>query len=72
MARPLTNLTKKKISWKWKQEQQEAFMKLKNALTTSPVLKQASDDLLFAIKTEASQYVIDAALGEGENEHPVD
>lgn len=74
IARPLTNLTKKKISWKWEREQQEAFMKLKNALTTSPVLKQASDDLPFAIKTDASQYAIGAALvqGEGDNEHPVE
>lgn len=74
IARPLTNLTKKKVGWQWNQEQRDAFNQLKSALTTAPVLKQADSDLPFTIKTDASQYAIGAALvqGEGEQEHPVE
>lgn len=74
ITRPLTNLTRKKVSWRWGTEEREAFNKLKIALTTAPVLKQANVDLPFIIKTDASQYAIGAALvqGEGDNEHPVE
>lgn len=74
IARPLTNLTKKKVTWQWNIEQQKAYETLKTALTTSPVLKQADYESPFTIKTDASNYAIGAALiqGEGPQEHPIE
>lgn len=74
IARPLTNLTKKKVIWHWDKEQKEAYEALKTALTTTPVLKQAVFEAPFTIKTDASNYAIGAALvqGEGKNEHPIE
>ncbi|XP_063374947.1 uncharacterized protein LOC134662604 [Cydia amplana] len=74
VARPLTNLTRKNIAWKWEEPQQTAFNMLKEALTTTPVLKQLDSDAPYIIKTDASNYAIGAALvqGEGEKEHPIE
>ncbi|CAK1542499.1 unnamed protein product [Leptosia nina] len=74
IAQPLTMLTKKKSSWQWSTEQQNAYDLLKNALITSPVLRQAINDEPFVLKTDASYYAIGAALlqGEGPNEHVVE
>lgn len=74
IARPLTNLTKKNMTWKWEQPQEAAFITLKKALTTAPVLKQLDSNLRYIIKTDASNYAIGAALvqGEGDEEHPIE
>lgn len=74
IARPLTWLTKKTVKWQWENEQQKAYEKLKTALTTTPVLKQADYEAPFTIKTDASNYAIGPALvqGEGPNEHPIE
>lgn len=62
------------MAWIWKDEQQEAYDTLKEALTTAPILKQAEFDAPFTIKTDASQFAIGAALlqGEGDDEHPIE
>ena len=39
MALPLTRLTKKNIVFKWDQEYQKAYEKLRTAVTTAPVLQ---------------------------------
>ena len=39
MALPLTRLTSKNIVFKWDKECQEAFEKLRTAVTTAPVLQ---------------------------------
>ena len=38
IAKPLYNLTKKKVSWKWLSECEHSFQSLKEKLTTYPVL----------------------------------
>ena len=38
LANPLTNLTKRGIEWNWESEEKTAFLKLKTAKTTAPVL----------------------------------
>lgn len=74
IARPLTNLTKKSASWKWGSLEQEAFDKLKQTLTTSPILKQAVDGMHFQIQADASAYALGAVLlqGEGTELHPIE
>ena len=39
MSEPLRRLTHKDVPWEWSQEQQEAFVKIKKAVSTAPVLK---------------------------------
>ena len=74
VAEPLTRLTKKQAKWLWEDEQEGAYNKLKELLTTSPILVQADDSNPYIIKTDASNYAIGAVLvqGEGEQEHPVE
>ena len=74
IARPLTNLTKKTVQWKWTDIEEKAFNDLKRALTKSPVLGQAVDNMPFSIQTDASAYAIGAVLlqGEGPEEHPIE
>ena len=39
MSEPLRRLTHKDVPWEWSQEQEEAFVKIKTAVSTAPVLK---------------------------------
>jgi hypothetical protein len=73
IARPLHNLTKKGQNT-WNQESIEAFQKLKEALTTTPVLMRPDFDKPFILVTDASRVGIGAILtqldSEG-HEHPI-
>lgn len=77
IARPLTNLlppthdkiktrgknTKKpKTIWKWGSDEEEAFAKLKTALSTPPVLGFPEYSLPFELHTDASQQGLGAVL----------
>ncbi|GBG87781.1 hypothetical protein CBR_g45936 [Chara braunii] len=62
IAAPLTNLTKKDISFLWTSECQEAFTRLKEALIRAPVLKLHDPTLPFVLTTDASQYGVGAVL----------
>lgn len=74
VARPLSDLTKKKAIWKWGDEQQEAFNKIKMLLSTTPILRQAEEGLPYILRTDASAYAIGAVLLQGEfpDERPVE
>ena len=39
MSEPLRRLTHRDVPWEWSQEQEEAFVKIKKAVSTAPVLK---------------------------------
>ncbi|GFX90425.1 transposon Tf2-9 polyprotein [Trichonephila clavipes] len=67
IARPLSNLTKKKAFWKWSEEEEKAFQTLKQCLVFSPILKQADFSKPFLIRTDASNYAQGAVLLQGEN-----
>lgn len=74
VSKPLTQLIKNNVTWKWTELEQNSFESLKNLLITSPILKQADYNLPFLLKTDASAYALGAVLlqGESENEHPVE
>ncbi|GFX74287.1 transposon Tf2-9 polyprotein [Trichonephila clavipes] len=55
IARPLSNLTKKKAFWKWSEEEKKAFQTLNQCLVSPPILKQADFSKPFLIKTNATQ-----------------
>lgn len=74
IAKPLSNLTKKSSKWKWTNIENEAYEKLKNMLSSPPVLQQVNETQPFFLRTDASNYAIGAVLlqGEKESEHPIE
>ncbi|GFV57088.1 retrovirus-related Pol polyprotein from transposon 297 [Trichonephila clavipes] len=65
IARPLSNLTKKKASWKWSEEEEKAFQTLKECLVSPPILKQADFSKLFLIRTDAITLIEEVLLRYG-------
>ena len=62
IARPLTNLTKKKQPFIWSHEQQVSFDTLKNALISPPVLCHPNYQLPMEIHCDACGYGVGAIL----------
>ncbi len=73
IAKPLTGLTKKNATYSWGEDQEEAFQKLKAALTSQPVLAYPDFDREFALMTDASQFAIGAVLSQyhGKDDRPI-
>ena len=74
ITKPLTDLTKKTVVWKWEKALEISLNALKEKLTTAPVLKEAQDNMSFVVKTDASSYAIGAVLlqGEGKDERSIE
>lgn len=74
IAAPLHELTKGKKKGKtiyWDDSARDAFVKLKNALVSSPVLATPDFSQKFEIHCDASNYGIGVVLCQGPDEHPV-
>jgi len=76
IARPLTELTKKKGEghWTWNPEAEEAFEKLKKPFTTAPILRHFDPTRPVIIETDASDFAIGAVLSQRDEEnrlHPI-
>lgn len=74
IARPLYDLTKKDLIWKWTPEKEEAFQKLKQRVTSAPVLMFPSDNAPYRIETDASLCASGAVLlqkGPDDEWHPL-
>jgi hypothetical protein len=69
IATPLTNLLKKDQPFEWKSEQEEAFVALKEAMMTAPVLSIFDPDRPIEVHTDASNFAIGAVLLQ--DGHPV-
>ena len=55
MKRPLTQLVRKNVKWKWGEAEQTAFEEIKTALTTAPVLATPDWDRTFYVHTDWSK-----------------
>lgn len=65
-ARPLNNLLKKDVGWKWEKNEENAYTHLKTALTEEPVyLHLPKEDEPFILDTDASTECIAAVLQQG-------
>ena len=67
VAAPLHALTGKYARFEWSEECQLAFAKLKEALTTSPILAMASDEGRYIIDRDTSETSIGVVLSQVQN-----
>ncbi|CAN1260507.1 Transposon Ty3-I Gag-Pol polyprotein [Linum perenne] len=66
---PLTDLLKKNKVWEWSEQCQEAFQKLKGAMSKEPVLALPDPTKPYEVQTDASDFAIGGVLmQEG---HPI-
>ena len=75
IAKPLTNLTKKDVPYEWGPEQQAAFQKLIDRLTSQPVVAIYNPKVPCTIHTDASAVGIGATLsqrGSDGLDHPIE
>jgi hypothetical protein len=74
-ARPLFDLTRNDQKWKWDTPEATAFRKLKEAITSAPVLTTPTDNRPFRIEADSSDFATGAVLSqlsaEDEKWHPV-
>jgi len=75
IARPLFDLTHSDQAWNWGAKEQEAFERLKMAVTTTPILASSQDSEPFCIEADSSDFASGAVLSQqlpGEDKwHPV-
>jgi hypothetical protein len=64
IARPLLDLTKKGLVWRWDLAQHKAFEELKTRMCCSPVLTQPNFNERFYLQTDASAYGVGAILSQ--------
>jgi hypothetical protein len=62
IARPLLDLTKKGLVWRWEQPQHDAFEELKTRMCCSSVLTQPDFEKKFYLQTDASAYGVGTIL----------
>lgn len=62
LVSPLTQLLRKNVRWRWHEEQEAAFCKLKEALTTAPILARPDFSKPFTLYTDASATGLGAIL----------
>lgn len=69
----LTDLTQKNTEFKWTQEHQKAFETLKEAFSTTPILRSPNMSLPFKLYTDASNKAIGAVICQdfADGEHPI-
>jgi hypothetical protein len=74
-TRPLFNLTKNEQKWQWGSSEVSAFRKLKELVTSAPVLTTPADNRPFRIEADSSDFATGAVLSQLSTEdgkwHPV-
>ncbi|KAM3518270.1 hypothetical protein MY4038_010136 [Beauveria bassiana] len=68
ISRPLTNLTKKDVGFKWTDPEAEAFQKIKDLVTKEPVMKAPDPEKPYELETDASDYALGGQLGQRDDE----
>lgn len=58
----LTKLLRKHQRWEWKESQEKAFKRLKDSLTTAPILTCPDFNIPFVVQVDASQNGLGASL----------
>ncbi|CAJ0936995.1 unnamed protein product [Ranitomeya imitator] len=71
VVKPITQLTRKEVSFTWTPQAQEAFSSLKDKFTTAPILVHPNPELAFIIEVDASDCAIRAILSQRTGEKSV-
>ncbi|KAI0991137.1 hypothetical protein K3495_g17050, partial [Podosphaera aphanis] len=61
---PLTELTKKNVEWKWGDEEDKAFKRLKKIFASEPVLAQWDPERETILEADSSGYAIGGCLSQ--------
>ena len=67
IAKPLTDLTKKAIEFKWEAREEAAFKALKKALTMAPILQVFDEEKPHEVWVDALDYAVGATLVQPSN-----
>jgi hypothetical protein len=74
-ARPLFDLTKNDVKWRWESEERSAFESLKAQITSAPILSSPDNSSPFRIEADSSDFATGAVLSQQSSEdekwHPV-
>jgi hypothetical protein len=70
ISKPLCNLLTKDIVFEWTEHCEEAFVKLKNLLTSAHVIQPPDWSLPFKIMCNASDYVVGVVLRQRKDKKP--
>ena len=62
LAKPLTDLTREKIAWRWGDAEANSFTALKVAMSTAPVFRLPDFEKQFVVTTDASDVAVGAIL----------
>ena len=65
IAKPFTELLKKNAPFEWNQRTEDAFVSLKEILTTEPLLQYPDFSKPFVLNTDASNEALGAILSQG-------
>jgi hypothetical protein len=68
MAKPLTELIKKDVTFSWGERQQNAFARLKGVLCSDTVLAYPDFSKQFILTTDASKIAVAAILSQVQND----
>ena len=74
IAYPLTRITSEKVPFRWTSEENHAFLTIKEALTSAPILAYPDPAKPFIVESDASNFAIGAVLLQLQDdglEHPV-
>jgi hypothetical protein len=71
ISKPLSNLLSKDNIFEWTEHCEEAFVKLKNLLTSALVIQPPDWSLPFEIMCDASDYAVGAVLGQRKDKKPM-
>jgi hypothetical protein len=74
IAAPLTDLTKKDVTFEWTKKAEEAFQQIKDEILREPILADADPERPYEVETDASDYALGGQLGQRDKEgrlHPI-
>src|SRR3979490_1929369 len=63
-ARPLFDLTKKEVQWKWGEDEEGALRKLKDQITSAPVLTFPDDTWRYRVEADTLDFATGATLSQ--------
>ncbi|EFY87300.1 pol protein [Metarhizium acridum CQMa 102] len=70
----LKDKTKKEVGFQWNEPEATAFQKMKDLVTSEPVLKAPDQDKPYELETDASDFALGGQLGQRDDQgrlHPV-